>query len=255
MRVISFSADGLVEAEKQGFYEWVRDQDADFICIQDIRCSEYDLRKDSFFPREYNAYFYDNLNDSKKDGVAIYCKELPKAIMTGLGFTDFDMDGHYIQADFGNVSIGSLIAPYAAPNDAAAQARKNEFYQLLVAHLEKVSHKRREFIICGNWRIAHKAKDVEYTERRSKLPGFLAEERQSLDEIMELGYVDAFREVNSDSDEYSFWPGGQIGVDGMRTDFQLVSKGLKYNIDYGVIYKAKSFSTHAPVIMDYDLEV
>lgn len=255
MRVISFSADGLVEAEKQGVYEWVRDQDADFICIQDIRCSEYDLRKDSFFPREYNAYFYDNLNDSKKDGVAIYCKELPKAIMTGLGFTDFDMDGHYIQADFGNVSIGSLIAPYAAPNDAAAQARKNEFYQLLVAHLEKVSHKRREFIICGNWRIAHKAKDVEYTERRSKLPGFLAEERQSLDEIMELGYIDAFREVNSDSDEYSFWPGGQVGVDGMRTDFQLVSKGLKYNIDYGVIYKAKSFSTHAPVIMDYDLEV
>jgi exodeoxyribonuclease-3 len=46
-----------------------------------------------------------------------------------------------------------------------------------------------------------------------------------------------------------------VGVDGMRTDFQLVSKGLKYNIDYGVIYKAKSFSTHAPVIMDYDLEV
>ena len=255
MRVISFSADGLIEAEKQGFYEWVRDQDADFICIQDIRCSEYDLRKDSFFPREYNAYFFDNLSDSKKDGVAIYCKELPKAIMTGLGFTDFDMDGHYIQADFGNVSIGSLIAPYAAPNDEAAQARKNQFYQLLVAHLEKVSHKRREFIICGNWRIAHKAKDVEYTERRSKLPGFLAEERQSLDEIMELGYVDAFREVNSDSDEYSFWPGGQVGVDGMRTDFQLVSKGLKYNIDYGVIYKAKSFSTHAPVIMDYDLEV
>lgn len=49
MRVISFSADGLKEAEKAGFYEWVRDQDADFICIQDIRCSEYDLRKDSFF--------------------------------------------------------------------------------------------------------------------------------------------------------------------------------------------------------------
>ncbi len=255
MRVISFSADGLIEAEKQGFYEWVRDQDADFICIQDIRCSEYDLRKDSFFPREYNAYFFDNLNDSKKDGVAIYCKELPKAIMTGLGFTDFDMDGHYIQADFGNVSIGSLIAPYAAPSDEAAQARKNAFFQLLVGHLEKVSHKRREFIICGNWRTAHKAKDVEYTERRSKLPGFLAEERQSIDEIIELGYVDAFREVNSDSDEYSFWPGGQVGVDGMRTDFQLVSKGLKYNIDYGVIYKAKSFSTHAPVIMDYDLEL
>jgi len=255
MRVISFSADGLKEAEIAGFYEWVRDQDADFICIQDIRCSEYDLRKDSFFPREYNAYFFDNLDNAKEEGVAIYCKELPKAIMTGLGFTEFDMEGRYIQADFGNISIGSLLAPHAAPNDEAAKARKNEFYQLLVAHLEKISHKRREFIICGNWRIAHTAKDVEYTERRSKLPGFTAEERQWIDEIIELGYVDAFREVNSDSDEYTFWPGGQVGVDGMRTDYQIVSKGLKYSVDYGVIYKSKTFSTHAPVIMDYDVEV
>ena len=132
MRVISFSADGLVEAEKQGFYEWVRDQDADFICIQDIRCSEYDLRKDSFFPREYNAYFYDNLNDSKKDGVAIYCKELPKAIMTGLGFTDFDMDGHYIQADFGNVSIGSLIALTQRPTTRPRKPAKTSSISYLL---------------------------------------------------------------------------------------------------------------------------
>lgn len=255
MRVISFSADGLIDAERAGFFDWLATQDADVVCIQDIRCSEYDLRKDAFFPREYNAYFFDNVNDSSQEGVAIYTKQLPKAVMTGLGFGDFDMEGRYIQADFGTVSIGALLAPYSAPNDSGAQVKKNEFYQLLVNHLEKVTHKRREFIVCGNWRIAHKAQDVEFTERRSKLPGFLAEERQWIDEITEIGYVDAFREVNSDSDEYTFWPGGKIGVDGMRTDYQLVSKGLQYNIDYGAIYKSKTFSTHAPVIMDYDVEL
>ena len=103
MRVISFSADGLREAAKRGFYTWLERQDADFICIQDMRCSEYDLQDDVFFPSEYNAYFFDDVN-GKENGVAIYCRKLPKAIMTGLGFAEFDMQGRYIQADFEDLS-------------------------------------------------------------------------------------------------------------------------------------------------------
>ena len=96
MRIISFSADGIINAAANGFYDWLAEQDADFICVQDLRCSEYDLQDDVYFPREYNAYFLDDI-DGKANGVAIYCRKLPKAIMTGLGFADFD----------------SLRAPYA----------------------------------------------------------------------------------------------------------------------------------------------
>ena len=71
-------------------------------------------------------------------------------------------------------------------------------------------------------------------------------------DVLELGYVDAFREINSDADEFSCWPGGE--GDGLRTDFHLASGGLKYAIEYGAIYKSQSFSSHAPVIMDYDIE-
>ncbi|MDP4917762.1 MAG: exodeoxyribonuclease III, partial [Haliea sp.] len=104
MRIISFSADGIQNAARNGFYDWLSEQDADFICVQDLRCTEYDLRDDLYFPRDYNAYFYDDV-DGKSNGVAIYCRKLPKAIMTGLGFADFDMEGRYIQADSENLSI------------------------------------------------------------------------------------------------------------------------------------------------------
>jgi exodeoxyribonuclease-3 len=113
MRIISFSADGLREAAQRGFYDWLSGQDADFVCIQDLRCSEYDLQDDVFFPRDYNAYFFDDV-DGKDNGVAIYCRALPKAIMTGLGFAEFDMQGRYIQADYGSLSVGCLLAPVAA---------------------------------------------------------------------------------------------------------------------------------------------
>jgi exodeoxyribonuclease III len=254
MRIISFSADGIKNAAAKGFFEWLEEQDADFVCIQDLQCSEYDLQDKIFFPADYNAYFLDDVN-GKTNGVAIYCRQMPKAIMTGLGFANFDMEGRYIQADYENFSVGCLLAPHAAPGDATQQAHKNEFYSLLGGHLQKVRNKRREFIICGNWHIAHSAGDVQDTQSNSTVSGFLAEERQWMDQLLASGYVDAFREISSDHDEYSWWPDGERGKNGWRTDFQIISQGLKYAVDYGAIYKIKAFSTHAPVIMDYDIEL
>ncbi|MEZ5503004.1 MAG: exodeoxyribonuclease III [Halioglobus sp.] len=254
MRIISFSADGIKNAAEKGFFEWLKEQDADFVCIQDLRCSEYDLQDKIFFPDEYNAYFLDEV-DGKDNGVAIYCRQMPKAIMTGLGFADFDMEGRYIQADYENLSVGCLLAPRAEPGNAAQQARKNDFYHLLGAHLQKIRNKRREFIICGNWHLAHSPADVQDSQGNSMTSGFLAEERQWLNELLASGYVDAFREISSDQDEFSWWPEGERGANGWRTDFQIISQGLKYAVDYGAIYKIREFSTHAPVIMDYDIEL
>jgi exodeoxyribonuclease-3 len=254
MRIISFSADGIKNAAEKGFFDWLKDQDADFVCVQDLQCSEYDLQEKIFFPEDYNAYFFDDVN-GKANGVALYCRQMPKAIMTGLGFADFDMEGRYIQADYENLSVACLLAPRADPDDAGQQSRKNDFFGLFGAHLQKVRNKRREFIICGNWHIAHSAADVQDTQRNSAVSGFLAEERQWMDELLESGYVDAFREVSSDQDEFSWWPEGEHGKNGWRTDFQIISQGLKYAVDYGAIYKIKEFSTHAPVIMDYDIEL
>jgi exodeoxyribonuclease-3 len=253
MRVISLCADGIKNAAGKGFFDWVKDQDADFICVQDMRCAEYDLQADVFFPGEYNAYFFDSV-EGKQSGVALYCKTLPKAIMTGLGFSDFDMEGRYIQADYGNISVGCILAPPGGEQDSDEQARKSEFYGLLQSHLAKIRNKRREFVICGGWGLAHTANDVQDTELNSTRSGFLAEERQWMDEVLELGYVDAFREINSDTDEFSWWPDGGRDSNGLRTDFHLVSEGMKYSIEYGAIYKGQEFSSHAPIIMDYDLE-
>ena len=254
MRVISLSADGIKNAADKGFYEWLAEQDADFICIQDLQCSEYDLQDDLYFPSDYNAYFFDDV-DGKANGVAIYCRVLPKAIMTGLGFADFDMEGRYIKADYENLSVGCLLVPEGVDDQPESLERKAEFLRLLQAHLMKVRNKRREFIICGNWQLAHTAADLQDTDSNSNSSGFLAEERQWMDELLEGGYVDAFREINSDSDEFSWWPGDDRETNGWRSDFHLVSQGLKYAIDYGAIYKSRAFSTHAPIIMDYDIEV
>lgn len=253
MRIISFSADGVREAAQRGFYEWLARQDADFVCIQDLRCAEYELQDDPFFPADYNSYFFDDV-DGKSNGVAIYCRSLPKAIMTGLGFPDFDMQGRYIQADYADLSVGCILPPVAADDDNDAQDRKNIFFELLDAHLQKVRNKRREFIICGNWGIAHSAADVQMGAAHGNRSGFLPEERQWMDSLLENGYVDAFRQVSADSDAYTFWP-EERGKDGWRLDMQIISEGLQYTVEHAAIYTGSEFSRHAPLIIDYDIDL
>jgi len=255
MRIISFCADGIREAEKQGFYDWVLDQDADFICVQNLKAQEYELKEDVFFPQGYNAYFFDAA-DKNTNGVAIYCREMPKAIMTGLGFVDFDMEGRYIQADFQNVSIGCLLAPSGYQADSNEQSRKDDFFDLFQNHLSKVRNKRREFIICGNWNIAHNSNDIQDQEKNEKNSGFLLQEQQWMSQLFrDLGYVDSFREINQDDDEFTWWPDGDRGENGWRVDYQVISSGLKSAVEYGAIYKNQVFSSHAPLMMDYDYEI
>jgi exodeoxyribonuclease III len=255
MRVISFCAEDIREAARRGFYDWVVDQDADIICVQDLRAAESALGARKYNPEGYFAYFFDAI-DASTNGVAIYCRKLPKAIMTGLGLGEADGEGRFMQADFENISVACLLGPATSTEDAGSLARKSRFYEQLRTQLDKVRKKRRQYILCGNWNMAHAACDVQQSVRHAGTPGFLEAERQWLDVLYgELGYVDAFRVVNHDEDEFSWWPGGREAQDGWRVDLQVVSASLRGTIEYGALYKGQEFSSHAPLIMDYDIEI
>jgi exodeoxyribonuclease-3 len=251
MRIISLSVDGIHQAAGRGLYDWLAGQDADIICLQDLRALEYELDHPAFALEGYFAYFFDS-GTAHCNGVAIYTRKQPKALIFGLGFANgVDMEGRYLQADFENISIGSLLAP------RSEQDTKVKFFDDMQGHLDKITRKRRDFIFCGNWAMAHRDQDVENAQSHREEPGFLANERQWMDQLFkQLPYSDAFRVGNSDSDEYSFYPSGTaFKGDGWRTDYQVISQPLESRVEYATIYKALDFSSHLPVIVDYDLEV
>ena len=253
MRIINFSVDGIAQAVDRGLFDWLNEQDADIICLQDLRETAATL-EDNYQIEGYSAYYFDSGIDNKY-GVGVFTRAQPKALIYGLGFsTGVDMEGRYIQADFERLSVGSILAPQAG-SDPESQAIKNKFFDDLQAHLHKITRKRRDFIFCGNWGMAHREIDVENPQHNGDKPGFLPEDRQWMDQLyLELGYIDAFREVNSDRDEFTCWPSGVQGEgDGWRTDFQVASAALKNRVEYATTYKTQTFSSHLPVIIDYDM--
>jgi len=255
MRIISLSVDGLHQAAQRGLYDWLSEQDADIICLQDLRCLEYETDDDIFHPEGYNAYFFDS-GTKHYNGVAIYSRIMPKALIYGLGFSNgVDMEGRYLQIDFNQLSVGSLLAP-SAFNETESHEVKAKFFEDLQSHLNKITRKRRDFIFCGGWATAAQKADVSNAEEQSQQSGFLPDEQQWMGQLPEIGYVDAFRQSNKDKDEYSWWPSGTLGKgDAWRTDTQIVSSSLKSRVEYAVIYKNQLFSNHLPVIIDYDIEI
>ena len=256
MRIINLSVDGIKQAAQRGFYDWLDEQDADIVCIQDLRVPVYELDDPPFQVDGYHCYFFDSGIDDT-NGVGIYTREQPKALIYGLGFASgIDMQGRYLQVDYEHISVGSFLAPQITDDPASADI-KTKFFDDLQAHLHKITRKRRDFIFCGNWAMAHSPIDVQNPEYNESKPGFLSHERLWLDQLFsELGYVDAFRQVNKDKDEFTYWPTGIVGEgDGWRTDFQVISAELKNRVEHAVVYKNQSFSSHLPVIIDYDIEI
>lgn len=256
MRIISLSVDGIFQAAHNGLFDWLAGQDADFICLQDLRAQEPEiLDREEFILDGYFQYLFDSPK-AHTNGVAIYTRQAPKALVYGFGLQcGEDMDGRYLQADFENISVGSLLAPDGHSSDHAQQV-KDQFFKELEAHLTKITRKRRRYIISGNWQMANTFDDVENAEEHEDESGFLPDEQQWLENLFSnVGYVDAFRRGNPDTDEFSWWPSGVMGQgDGWRTDLQVVSRELAPTVEYAVMYKANAFSSHAPVIVDYDIE-
>ena len=138
------------------------------------------------------------------------------------------------------------------------QAVKFSFLDRFMPYLRSLRRKRREFILCGDWNIAHKEIDLKNWRGNRKNSGFLPEERAWLTDLFErVGYIDAFRVVDPRPEQYTWWSNRGQSWDknvGWRIDYQIVTPGLRENIQKARIYKDRRFSDHAPLIMDYDLE-
>jgi len=256
MRVITFNTQGIEQAAENGFFDWMVQQDADVVCLQNLKAKEYQLDDERFHPEGYFPYFFDAFEDGYS-GVAIYSRKMPKAIMTGLGFELCDFHGRFIQADFDGVSVASMSVPSGLQGDDAQQM-KEEYLQLLQGHFKKTLRKRRDFIFCGTFHIAHRPVDLSNWYVNQTVSGFLPEEREWMEELLgEMGYIDAFRAVNKAERQFSWWPDYNRARklnEGARLDYQITTANLRKQITSAQIYREQQFSEHAPVIIDYSID-
>jgi len=254
MKVISINVNGIRSAHRKGFFEWMLEQQADVVCVQETKAQTHQLSEQILNPPGYSGYFNDALKKGYS-GVAIYTKTRPDRAHNKLGWQTADEEGRFLQVDFGNLSIVSLYLPSGSSSEER-QNIKFDFLDRLLPVLQNMRCNRRRYILCGDWNIAHKKIDLKNWRGNQKNSGFLPEERAWMDTVFdEVGLVDAFRVLNQEEDQYTWWSNrGQAWSKnvGWRIDYQIISPALKDILLSVSIYKDQRFSDHAPLIMEYD---
>jgi exodeoxyribonuclease-3 len=254
MRIVTANLNGIRAAAKKGFFDWLTQQDADIICIQETKAQQHQLIDPLFHPAGYHCYYHD-AQKKGYSGVALYTRHQPEEIIVGIGWSDVDDEGRYLEARFSNVNVVSLYLP-SGTSGQHRQAFKFSFMERFMLHLRQIREGQREYIICGDWNIAHRPIDLKNWQSNQDQSGFLPEERAWMDELFDsVGFVDAFRVVNQEAGQYTWWSHRARAWEnntGWRIDYQIVTPGLKDAVQTASIYKAQRFSDHAPLTIDYD---
>jgi exodeoxyribonuclease-3 len=257
MRIITCNVNGLRSAARKGFTDWMRRQKADIVCLQEIKAQEADLPRALLAPRGLHAFFHP-AQKRGYSGVAMYCRKEPDKVILGLGIPDIDAQGRYLQLDFGALSVVSLYLP-SGTMGPEAQARKYSFMERFMPRLAQMRACGREFVVCGDWNIAHQEIDVWNPARNKRMTGFLPPERDWISRVFEQeGFVDVFRVVDPAPHRFTWWShlaGAREGNKGWRIDYQVATPGIAQRARAATIYTRRLFSDHAPLTVDYEYEL
>jgi exodeoxyribonuclease-3 len=254
-RVIQFNANGIRAAARKGFFAWMVAQNPDVVCIQETKAQEHQLPPEVMDLKEFSSAFVD-AQKKGYSGVAIFSRKPPKAIVRGTDLPDMDAEGRFVRMEFDGLTIGSLYVP-SGTSGPERQAVKYSFLDRFIANLAALKNTGVPTILCGDYNIAHKDIDVFSPKSCANTTGFLPDERRWFDDVVDrVGWVDAFRVVNHEPKQFSWWSNWPKAFErnlGWRIDYQLVTPDLAPAVRAASIYKDERFSDHSPVIIDYEL--
>jgi exodeoxyribonuclease III len=255
-RIITANLNGIRAAARKGFFGWMDRQQPDIVCVQETKAQEHQLPPEAIDIPEFHTAFVD-AQKKGYSGVAIYSKREPERIVRGLGIEEYDVEGRFVRMDFPDgLSVASLYVP-SGTSGPARQVVKEAFLDRFIGQLVQMKNEGRRFIVCGDYNIAHRDIDVFDPKSCARTTGFLPQERSWFDDVVErVGWVDAFRVVNQEPRQFSWWSNFPAAWDrnlGWRIDYQMITPNLASSVRAASIYKDERFSDHSPVTIDYEL--
>ena len=256
LRIITANLNGIRSAAKKGFFEWAHTQNPDILCIQELKAQEADLDGALLSPNGYHGFFQ-YAQKKGYSGVGLYSKQKPDSVKIGFDNGEFDAEGRYVEARFGNLIVISAYFP-SGSSAPERQEAKFRFLDLFMPHIEALKKEGLDIILCGDINIAHKEIDLKNWKGNIKNSGFLPEERAWMTQLFDhAGFVDVYRHLhpNTEDECYTWWSQrGQAYAKnvGWRIDYQIATPAIGTKAQRVEIYKSEKFSDHAPLIVDYD---
>lgn len=255
MKIATLNVNGIRAGIKKGLIAWIQREQPDVLCLQEVKIQDDQLTEQIKEIEGFTSHFHCATVKKGYSGVACYVKKQPDAVHHGIGWDYMDGEGRFLQLDYGQLSVISLYLPSGTSSEERQQV-KYKMMDYLENWMNEHIKDGREYLICGDWNIAHKEIDLKNWKGNLKNSGFLPEERAWMGKVFgEMGWVDVFRSINPNEDQFTWWSNrGQAWAKnvGWRIDYQVATPGIAAKAISDTIYKEERFSDHAPLVIEYE---
>jgi exodeoxyribonuclease III len=253
MKIITYNVNGIRAAINKGFLEWLAVVKPDMVCLQEVKAEVEQIDGKIFEEMGYHIYWH-HAEKKGYSGVAILTKIKPNHVEYGCGMNVYDREGRILRADFDTFSLMSAYFPSGSSGDER-QEFKMQFLSDFDRYTQQLVKTIPNLIISGDYNICHRAIDIHNPKSNANSSGFLPEEREWMENFINSGFVDSFRELNTDPHHYTWWSyraGARSKNLGWRIDYQLLTSPMKERLNRCVILPDALHSDHCPVLIEID---
>ncbi|MBT8189971.1 MAG: exodeoxyribonuclease III [Bacteroidia bacterium] len=254
MKIISYNVNGIRAALKKDLLDWLKAEDPDILCIQEVKSMPEQVDASIFKDLGYHGFWH-SAEKKGYSGVLTLSKLKPDHVEAGIGIQEYDREGRVLRTDFTDLTILNCYFPSGSSSE-----ERHEFKMKFINDFEpwimSLKKQRKKLVVLGDYNIVRLDIDIHNPQRKDKPSGFREEERQWLNNWFNNGFTDAFRKLYPDlEDAYSWWSyraGARQKNKGWRIDYISVSDALSDKIKSIRHDKDAGHSDHAPVIMKLD---
>lgn len=252
-RIVTYNVNGIRAAMGKGLIDWMQSAKPDILCVQEIKANPEQVGVFEFEEMGYHHYWHP-AQKKGYSGVAIFSKIKPDHVEYGCGIKEYDNEGRFIRADYGDISVISVYHPSGSSGDER-QIFKMKWLDDFQNYVKNLQKNRSKLVISGDYNICHKAIDIHNPMSNANTSGFLPEEREWMEQFLNSGFIDSFRYFNQNPHQYSWWSyraNSRAKNLGWRIDYNMVTKNLEKNLKRSVILPDAMHSDHCPVLLEID---
>jgi exodeoxyribonuclease-3 len=251
MLLMSWNVNGIRACIKKGFFNFLDEHTPDILCIQETKAHETQVGLET---PGYHQYW----NSAVKKGYSgtlILTKPVPLSESYGIGIERHDQEGRVLTLEYEHYYLVNVYTPNSQRELTRLDYRTTQWDQEFlryIKHLEAI----KPVIFCGDLNVAHKEIDLRNPKTNHTNAGFTDAERASFDQILEEGFIDAFREFTNEPGYYTWWSymrQARLRNIGWRIDYFCISKSLRPFLKNAQIFPEVLGSDHCPISLEMKL--
>jgi exodeoxyribonuclease-3 len=182
---------------------WLAKHEPDVLCIQETKC------QDDAFPLlilQSSGYYIHFRGMKSYNGVAVLSREQPDAVFYGfddkLGEID---DARLMRVVIKGVPIINTYVPNGFKLNSPQYAYKLKWYERLRSYFDSHLTPDQPAVWCGDMNVAPEPIDVHSPEKHLRHVCFHADVRRAYKETLAWGFVDVFRQLYPQKQQFTFW--------------------------------------------------